>query len=140
MSCRISWIRTLSILFLLSLLLNSGCAQKIVVEETVPALLEALKDGDAGVRRVAAEALGRIGPGAQEAIPELIKALKDKHEYVRIRAAEVLGSIGPEVKEVVPALIEALKDKHAYVRMRAAEALGSIGPEAKEPPLRSSRC
>ena len=96
--------------------------------EAVPALVEALKDKDSGVRERATMALGKIGP---EAVPALVEALKDKDSGVRERAAMALGRIGPEAKSAVSALIEALKDKNSGVRERAAMGLGEIGPEAK---------
>ena len=65
----------------------------------MPALIQALKD-DADVRRVAASALGKIGPEAKEAAPALIQALQDS--YVRYCAVEALKRIGrPEALEAV---------------------------------------
>ena len=61
----------------------------------MPALITALGDADEGVRRSAAEALGRIGPAAAEAVPALITALGDADAEVRRSAAEALGRIGP---------------------------------------------
>ena len=52
----------------------------------VPALIEALGDEDAGVRRHAASLLGKIGPGAEAAVPALIAALKDEDGEVRLGA------------------------------------------------------
>jgi HEAT repeat protein len=100
-------------------------------ESAVPALGEALKDQGEWVRVGAAEALGRIGPEAKSAVPALVEALKDQIVGVRRRAAEALGIIGSEAKSAVPALVEALKGQDAEVREGAAEALGRIGPEAK---------
>src|SRR5262245_6892014 len=64
-----------------------------------------LQSQDAGVRRSAAEALGKIGPEAKGAVPDLIAALKDQDTDVRRYAAFVLGKIGEAAKEAVPALI-----------------------------------
>jgi TIR domain/HEAT repeats len=61
----------------------------------VPALAEALKDHDPGIRRSAADALGGIGPAAASAVPALAEALKDQHASVRQSAANALGGIGP---------------------------------------------
>jgi len=41
----------------------------------VPALIEALKDANGQVRKMAALALGDIGPNAKAAVPTLIEAL-----------------------------------------------------------------
>ncbi len=91
----------------------------------------ALKDEEGSVRKVAAEALGGIGPEAKAAVPALIEALKDPEGDVRREAAQTLGQIGPEAKAAVPALSEALKDTEWEVRSGAGRALGGIGPEAK---------
>ena len=74
----------------------------------MPALLEALKDSDAGVRRSAAEALDGMRRKAKSAVPALVQALKDSDVGVRRSAAYALVAIGPDAK-VVPALVEALQ-------------------------------
>lgn len=91
--------------------------------EAVPALIEALKDSDAGVREQVAWALGAIGD--RRAVDGLIGALGDPVAAVRKQAAWALGSIGDS--RAVQALMKALKDADASVRRQAAWALGSIG-------------
>jgi HEAT repeat protein len=59
----------------------------------VPALVEALRDKNPGIRPTAAAALGEIGPDAQDAIPALTAALKEKDENVRTAAAEAIKKI-----------------------------------------------
>ena len=92
----------------------------------VPALIDALKDKDLGVRRNAAWALGRMKD--PQAVPALIKALKDESSYVRRAAAVALGEI--KDPRAVPALIEALKGENDFVRENAAWALQAIGQPA----------
>ena len=53
----------------------------------MPALAQALKGQDADIRRVAADALVRIGPAA---LPALAQALTDQAGYVRRYAADVI--------------------------------------------------
>lgn len=60
--------------------------------EAVPALVEALKDTDAGVREQVAWALGAIGD--HRAVTGLTHALKDSDAGVRKQAAWALGAIG----------------------------------------------
>ena len=91
--------------------------------EAVPALVEALKDTDAGVREQVAWALGAIGD--KRAVDGLIGALKDQAAPVRKQAAWALGAIGD--KRAVTALMASLKDGDAGVRKQAAWALGAIG-------------
>ena len=96
-------------------------------ETKIQTLINKLKDPEGGVRRDAAEALGKIGPDAKPAVPALSEAFKDKNEVVRLAAGVALARIVPEG---VPALIEALKDKNEVFRLAAAVALARIGPEA----------
>jgi len=91
--------------------------------EAVPALVDALKDTDAGVREQVAWALGAIGD--RRAVDGLIGALKDQAAGVRKQAAWALGAIGD--KRAVTALMAGLKDSDAGVRKQSAWALGAIG-------------
>jgi len=101
-------------------------------EKTLNQWIEKLEHKDVEVRRSAAKALQKMGPGAKEAVPVLIKALQDKDELVRTNAAFALGRVGPEAEQAVPNLIKALEDEDRNVRVIAVQALGSIGPEAKQ--------
>lgn len=95
----------------------------------LPELIEHLKDDDDTVRRIAAWALGEMGPAARDAVPALIAVLEDKDSGgARGCAAEALCKIGPTAKSAVPALREALKDKDSVLRVHAASALIAIGP------------
>jgi len=104
----------------------------------MPDLLEALGRKDQDARRVAAAAIGDVGPEARDAIPALIRALADGHAGVRVCAMLALGKIGPEARAAVPLLIRTLADtdkSHQSEADSAAEALGGIGPEAMPPLL-----
>ena len=57
-------------------------------KDTVPVLLEALKDKNAVVRQAAAEALGQFPSESQEIIPVLKESEKDKNKMVE-RAAKM---------------------------------------------------
>jgi HEAT repeat protein len=61
--------------------------------EAVPMLTEMLHDKQWGVRKAAAEALGRIGPEAKSAVPELTALLQDKNGDVAEGVAEALERI-----------------------------------------------
>jgi cyclophilin family peptidyl-prolyl cis-trans isomerase/HEAT repeat protein len=82
-----------------------------------------LHDADAGVRRRAALAAGRIGDAALA--PSLIELINDGEPEVRQMAAFALGLVGDRV--AVDRLVAALQDPEVVVRGRAAEALGRIG-------------
>ncbi len=86
------------------------------------ALIAALKDSDAGVRRAAAHSLGNIeSPRATE---PLVAVLRDPDAEVRQNAAWALGNI--EDRRAVDGLIGALRDESHEVRNSAAWALGNI--------------
>jgi len=71
--------------------------------DAVPALIQALKDQDVGVRRSVADALGQIGSGAKDAVPGLIQALlQDEDKSVRVAVVWTLGQLGtPEALKAV---------------------------------------
>jgi HEAT repeat protein len=68
----------------------------------VPALIEAFRDEDKFVRRIAAEALANIGPDAKAAVPALIETLKDVNEVIRSSAASALEKLNtPEAQKAL---------------------------------------
>jgi len=92
-------------------------------------LIATLKDSNADVRRLDAEALGEIKD--TRAVEPLITTLRDANSNVRNEAAIALGKI-KDPRAVEP-LIAALKDTDATVRANAAWALGKIrDPRAYE--------
>lgn len=93
-------------------------------------LIAALQNEDSNVRRVAAEALGRLG--YPRAVEPLIIALRDEDPHVRRAAAKALGNIGDA--RAVKFLVMALHDDNRYVRRAAVVALRKIrDPRAAEP-------
>jgi HEAT repeat protein len=64
-------------------------------ERVVPALAEALRDGNGYVRHDAATTLGKFGAGARDAVPALVVALNDKERSVRTAAAATLKQVDP---------------------------------------------
>jgi HEAT repeat protein len=85
----------------------------------VPALIQALIDSEATVRRSAAAALGQLNDPA--AVPPLIQVLIDSEATVRRSAATALGNLG-NVSAIQP-LIDLLDDADVTVRRHTAEAL-----------------
>jgi|CXWL01.1.fsa_nt_gi cyclophilin family peptidyl-prolyl cis-trans isomerase/HEAT repeat protein len=90
-----------------------------------------LQHRDAGIRRRAAIAAGRIGDVL--AVPRLIEKLRDEVAEVRRAAALALGLIGSP--EAVAALTASLADADALTRGRAAEALSRIGQASSGPDI-----
>lgn len=133
-------------------------------KKAVPALRNALKDGDPRIRAAAANALGKMELDGADAVPDLLTALKDKKLAVQseaVTALMLLTSAGvpdllPKVREadrkgrwVAPVsmaqmaakpandlagLVKALRDKDPQVRTKAALVLVALGPKA-EPAL-----
>lgn len=83
-----------------------------------------LMDQDPGMRRTAAEALGKIGHRSARA--GLESTLKDQDARVRAAAALSLGRLGQP--ESGTALVRCLFDPAEIVRVAAALALGEIEP------------
>jgi HEAT repeat protein len=88
-----------------------------------------LQGGDPLERRLAAHALGEIGPRAREAVPALRAALEDPTDYVRVWAAAALARIDRSRGESLAALIAGTKEERPFVRSLAAWHLGRLGPE-----------
>lgn len=101
-----------------------GEASKALVKIGKPALkplINALKDNDEDIRKMAAITLGKIKD--KQAVKPLIDTLKNDNWEVRSSAAWALGEIRDSFS--VESLISALKDKD--IRKDAAEALLKIG-------------
>ena len=99
--------------------------EELEAKKDVKGLIKALRNKDSGVRKAAAEALGKIGD--QRAVEPLIEALRDEYWRVRIAVAYVLSKIGDQ--RAVEPLIQALRDEYWDVREAAAKALEKIEPE-----------
>jgi len=96
-------------------------------ESTLPNLLNALSDKDAGIRWGAVEAVGKMG--AIQARKEVEGMLKDKSPDVRMFAIGALGRLGS--RDSIPALAGMLSSKTIAERKNAIRSLGKIGgPEA----------
>jgi HEAT repeat protein len=109
----------------------------------LPALVAALKEGDAGLRQYAADALRQLGPEAKAAVPELIKGATSPNEEECLRSIATIGAVGPAAKEAVPTLLKLMdykntpKDNRAVpaVRRSAAAALADIAAAEAVGPL-----
>jgi HEAT repeat protein len=91
--------------------------------QTADELTKRLKDPDATVRRLAAEALGK--EKLESAIPALAERLKDSEASVRNAAADALVRIGPKS---LPALQGALSYTDEASRLAALSALSRLAP------------
>ncbi len=110
-------------------LMRASYALARIGPASIPPLIEALRQEDAGLRAGAARALGLLGAEAREAIPLLVNNLADAREPVRDETVMALGLIGPEAG---PALVAALADGDARRRAGAAQALAQIAPPFRD--------
>jgi len=145
-----------------SIVLTTNGRAVVADSAVVQALIERLKDKDAGVRAAAAQSLGNLR--ARRAVPALLELVTDADREVRGKVAEALGELqderaiasltkllsdeSPEVREralnglgefehdvPVSAILPILADPRAEVRGRAAELLGRSGDRAASAPL-----
>src|SRR5262249_7747318 len=110
-----------------------GAVHAPSVKDAVGPLIEAIaEDKDAGVRKAAATAVGKIGSDADKAVPALMEALKDKALEVKFAAIASLGRFGDQARAAVPPLREIAKDKMNKKLMQAAnQALKRIAGKQK---------
>jgi HEAT repeat protein len=109
-----------------------GAVHAADAKPAVPLLYKVLKnDLNAGVRKAAVAALGKMDPDPEEAVPAFKEALKDKAPEVRAAAAGALGMLGPDAKDATSALQQALKDKDRRVSRAAGMALRAIQGKKK---------
>lgn len=92
------------------------------VPENIAEITDALEDADPSIRRVAVEAFGNMGGGAERYLPRLLPRLFDEDKDVRLALVDLLGQIG--TSSTLPHLVSALRDENEWVRIRAIEALG----------------
>jgi len=90
--------------------------------DSVPPLVDELKNPDPDIRWKAAVALGEIGD--PRGIAPLVELLGDSDRFVRSRAVYALARIGPPA---VASLVGALNQPDDAVRLGAVGALGKIG-------------
>jgi HEAT repeat protein len=101
----------------------------------VPRLVECLQSHkDADTREKAAEALGKIGPGAAAvSVPALIRSARDdRWPKVRRASLSALGEMGPAAREASPVLKESLRDPDSWISIEARNALLRVDPGSRE--------
>ena len=96
---------------------------RLMCEQPVRLVLQALSDADEPLRSVAMEVIRQAGPRSG---PMLSRALADPDQTVRGEAVEALALTRPEGS--VQAIAHLLSDPSDQVRGKAARALGNLGP------------
>ncbi len=99
--------------------------------ETIPVLIEILKEPaarDASPSSAAQGALLEIGSAAS---PALSKVLAGQNKTIAAGALRVLGDLGAPAKQAVSGMIPLLQDSDAKVRLMAAEAVWKVDRQAQ---------
>jgi len=100
-------------------------------QAAVPALVAALDDPTAHVRREVITALAAIGPAAGRAAAAAVAKRLETDPDVRVRqaAAFALGQFGPQPPSV-PALRKAVRSEHQSLAVTAALSLAQLDPNS----------
>jgi HEAT repeat protein len=98
--------------------------------EAVDALVRALGDQDAAVRREAVVAARRLGVAGRPALPALVSGLRSADGEFRKLCLIAIGEIAGTEAAGVSHVAEALGDPDPEVRREAARVLGGLGPAA----------
>jgi HEAT repeat protein len=101
--------------------------------DVIPALLEALKDPEPAVQKVARNELVRLKCTDRGFLQTLTLSLRqEKNTELRLEAASALAIVAPQSPELVPTLVKFIgKDKSPDIRMQAASILQEIGLAAQ---------
>jgi HEAT repeat protein len=110
-------------------LMRAAHALASIGDAARPALIEALKSNDTGLRLGAAKALGEMGARSGDAIPALIENVGHADEELRTEIIETLALIG---KDAVAPLSKSLASPDARLRSGSARALAAIGAAAAD--------
>jgi HEAT repeat protein len=104
----------------------SSSAPSGTQEDSIPQIIENLKNGDKRSRAQAIKKVKVLGPKASAAIPVLLELLTNEDRKIRDEAAVALGRIGPAA---VVHLCRALQDADERNRAGAAYALSFVDPK-----------
>ncbi|HEC84212.1 MAG: hypothetical protein DRR08_10325 [Candidatus Parabeggiatoa sp. nov. 2] len=104
-------------------------------KKVLPLLVNILANGQLYYRRLAAEALEKMGPAAVMATPHLVAALIDGDGDVRLAASDALEKIAPQwrqrsQKAAIPYIVKTLLESKE--RQASVFALKSMGSMAKK--------
>lgn len=103
--------------------------------ETLPLLVQALRDNNTSMRRLASVYIGEMKE--PEALPYLFEALKDDNASVRRTVGDTLSDLGDPA--AIRPMAEALQDPNKLVRWRAARFLYEAGDESVLEALRKAQ-
>jgi len=97
-------------------------------DQTVSAMVEALKDPNDDLRIFALKILEHFEGDTKLALPAMIEALKDDHRIVRICAIEPVASFGEKAQQAVPILEKWIGSDDEFSHVSAAGNILMIDP------------
>lgn len=100
-------------------------------KDTVPLLINGLRDRNAVLALLCTESLGHIGKKAKEAFPDLIEALDVQHPIIQIKVSHALYRIGYDPLALLRSLLTAGKAGEIYVKYEALQVLEDMGSKAE---------
>ena len=98
----------------------------------LPAILNALKNQDADVRRFGLQSLGELGLTVNQSSAQILPLDSDPSSVVRAEAALALARMGATDPQTVQTLINLLGDSDGEVRLNAAIGLAKLTPTSQE--------
>uniref|UniRef100_A0A7S4VLQ0 TOG domain-containing protein n=1 Tax=Alexandrium monilatum TaxID=311494 RepID=A0A7S4VLQ0_9DINO len=143
-------VREGALLCLEGLTLSLGRLFDPYVVSSLPLLLQAFSDPQAGVREASKSASGAMmsqlsGPGVKQVLNPLLEGIKDKQWRTKLGSIELLSAmtnclpkqLAACLPKVVPELCGVINDQHAKVKDAAREALDKVGSIITSPELRA---
>jgi HEAT repeat protein len=100
-------------------------------KDTVPLLINGLRDRNAVLALLCTESLGFMGKKAEEAVPDLIDALDVQHPIIQIKVSHALYRIGYDPLALLRSLLTAGKAGDIYVKYEALQVLEDMGSQAE---------
>jgi HEAT repeat protein len=100
-------------------------------KDTIPLLLNGIRDRNAVLGLLCAEDLGLSKSKAKEAVPDLIEALDTKHPIIQVKVSHALFQIGYDPLALLRPLLGAAKSGEIYVKNEVLDIIKEIGPEAE---------
>ena len=98
------------------------------IRQTLPTLVEALRDPDIRVRRAAIDVLEGLGNLASPAAKEITAHLNDGDPFVRWACLRALGSMGPDaLKSAEPKIRSMIQDPDPDVRKSVETCMRRLG-------------
>ncbi|MDJ0973316.1 MAG: HEAT repeat domain-containing protein [Planctomycetota bacterium] len=94
---------------------------------SIPALLEALGDANAGVRKYAAQSLKKLGVGPEDALTSLRAMLDGDDKWAALTAAETIAGFGRAGLPALPRILELLAASDGYLHEQYAQHVAVLG-------------